>query len=933
MPGKRKILPCMLLVMSAVDATAQWQCIPDPTGGWECFSGSPPKSEPPAPVAAPAGPQSGRQSPTQPPPGLVMMTVPPQEQKTGQQKQDPLPTEADQTAAVPQAGVTSAEGSLPTGPRAAPPPSDATTNDADSRESRIAAEAESEVTGKREQEQQPIHKVSETTTPPEPLIQSIDPVDAADQKTIPESDLETDAIAAAILQGRIDFGLQWDQCALPSGETPLSFDAVPEDTTVVETDDAEFRQQDENAVFSGNVIIRRGSRMLEANRVEYNKADDILDASGGIYFEQPGLRLTSSAGQFELGAERGQAENVEYRLIDRSGRGQADSVEIESGILSHYRNITYSTCRPGEDDWLLQAKELDVDRSKGEGTAHHATVSFKGVPFAYLPYINFPIDDRRKSGFLAPSIGTSSSSGLELEIPYYFNIAPQMDATLTPRIMSKRGLMLNGEFRYMTENQEGKLRAGLLPDDRDAQEGEDSTRGGVSFQSEGNLAPDWSFDTNLNYVSDSNYLDDFGRTLEWTSARNLERRGELKYSGNDWSLLGRLQQFQTVDKTIDTADRPYSRLPQFLLDLNKPNQFLGLSYHLRSEYVHFDHDSDEVADGDRIDLHPALSMPLRRPWGFLTPKASLRYTTYNLSNQIPGESDTPDRTIPSFSLDGGLYFERGANWFGNTITQTLEPRLFYLLTPNKNQDDLPDFDTANLDISFFSLFRENRFSGSDRVGDANQLTTALTTRILNNTSGTELFRGSFGQIVYFRDRKVNLPPVDTEEDDISSSLGAYPDDSSSSLVAEVVARMGRDWRTRGNIFWNPHQKETAKASYSIHYLDPQQRILNLGYRFDRGDFNKTEVSGRWPLTNKLHTVLRWDYSLKYSKTMGFFAGFEYESCCWIGRLVAQQLLTDPDGDPEKENSIFLQLELKGLTSFGSKIDEFLERGILGYQTE
>ena len=368
-------------------------------------------------------------------------------------------------------------------------------------------------------------------------------------------------------------------------------------------------------------------------------------------------------------------------------------------------------------------------------------------------------------------------------------------------------------------------------------------------------------------------------------------------------------------------------------NLNKPNQFLGLSYHLRSEYVHFDHDSDEVADGDRIDMHPAISLPVRRPWGFLIPRASMRYTAYNLSNQVPGASSHPDRTIPSFSLDGGLYFDRGSNWFGHAIRQTLEPRLFYLLVPNKNQDDLPDFDSAILDISFFNLFRDNRFSGADRVGDANQLTTALTSRILSNTSGAELFRASFGQILYFRDRKVELLSGDTEVDDISSSLGAYPDDDSSSLVAELAARVGRDWRTRGNIVWNPHQKETSKAAYSIHYLDRQQRILNLGYRFDRGDFNKTEVSGRWPLTSNLHTVLRWDYSLKYSKTMGFFAGFEYESCCWIGRLVAQQLLTDPDGDPQKENALFLQLELKGLTSFGSKIDEFLERGILGYHAD
>ncbi|AKH22284.1 hypothetical protein AAY24_14160 [Sedimenticola thiotaurini] len=720
---------------------------------------------------------------------------------------------------------------------------------------------------------------------------------------------------------RIDQGLNWNQC----GTIDRSDDDAPrpvtnEDTRIV-ADGADLYRRNNRAEFYGNVLIEQGSSRLEADRAIYLKDANSLDAMGNVYLEQPGLRVMGDSLHYNLLSKQGAAKQTEFRLTEPVARGTASSVEILNEDQSHYQDVRYTTCPPGNNGWQVESEELELDRSTGVGVARNAKLRFKGVPFIYFPYVSFPIDDRRKSGFLPPTIGSSENSGADLSIPYYFNISPNMDATFTPRILSKRGILLGGEFRYLTEGHQGEIRAELLPSDSEREVGENDTRGAVNMLLNGTPAPRWSYDIDLNYVSDNDYIDDLGDSLATTSAKHQERRGDLRYYGNGWNLLGRVQYYQTIDDTIAVNNRPYSRLPQLLLNLEKPNQALGLTYHLRSEYVSFGHSSDTVVKGERIDLRPAVSLPLRRPWGFLTPKAALRYTRYNLENQTAGLSDSPDRTLPTFSLDGGLYFDRSSSWFGNAITHTLEPRLFYLYTPEEDQSALPDFDTAELDFSFANLFRENRFSGVDKVGDANQLTTAITTRGLSAETGEELFRASIGQIFYFRDREVGL----------TSSTTTYSDDSSS-IVAEVAGKLSRNWRAKAGIQWNPHAdvNATEKKAFGLHYQDDRQRALNLTYRFTDGSIEQTDLSGRWPITHKLHAVGRWNYSLLYKQSMETFAGIEYENCCWISRFIVRDYRSDANA--EGNLALFLQLELKGLTSLGDRIDEFLERGILGYRT-
>ncbi|OOZ37826.1 hypothetical protein BOW51_00685 [Solemya velesiana gill symbiont] len=711
---------------------------------------------------------------------------------------------------------------------------------------------------------------------------------------------------------RIDQGLNWEQCSPDKGFDVPPLSPLPDNLTHASADGLEFQRDNEIAIFTGNVVVREGDQLVEAEHIRYDKTSDTLEAKEGIYFEQPGLRITGQKATMQLEEHSGEIEELEYRLLDKSARGSAKLAQLENSDRSHFQQVNYTTCRPGNSDWLIEAEELHVDKATGVGSAKDAKLTSKGVPLFYVPTITFPVDNRRKSGFLIPSAGYGDKTGLDVEIPYYFNIAPNMDATLTPRIMTDRGLMLGGEFRYLAEWHEGEIKAEILPGDQNVSPGIDENRGSFSYQAKGAPADHWSFDVDINHVSDDEYLNDLGKSLAVSSQKKLERRGDLKYNGDGWFARLRLHDYQIVGDD----PKPYAKLPQLLIELDKPNQAAGLTYHLHAEYVYFD--KSDAVHGSRLDLQPGISLPMRRPWGYLTPKLSARYTSYSLEDHT-GPNDIPSRTLPTFSLDGGLFYERTTSWFGNATIQTLEPRLFYLYTPEEDQSSLPDFDTSEYDFSFASLFRENRFSGSDRVGDANQLTLALTSRQFSDESGEELFRASIGQIYYFRDREVQLS-------------GPTQTDDSSALVAEVDTKLGQNWRARAAVQWNPHNdEEVEKSALSFHYNDENERIFNFAYRFSEDLIEQTDLSARWAVGSHTHLVGRWNYSLRDNTTMEVFGGLEYDSCCWNTRVVLRQHRTDADEEPDL--GIFLQLELKGLTGFGEKIDEFLERGILGYQAD
>ncbi len=724
---------------------------------------------------------------------------------------------------------------------------------------------------------------------------------------------------------RLDRGLEWAYCGPPpeSADTfRLAAQPDPYEPVEMEADSAQIYRLENRASMQGNVIADRGHQHLETESIDYMRDTGQVHAEGGALLQQSGMRILSRTVDIDLIGRQAHLDQAHFRLEGMNARGTADHIHIESETLSHFTNITYTTCPRDSNAWELQADTLTVDRTKAEAVAHDARLRVNGVPILYTPYISLPLDDRRKSGFLAPSIGNSSSRGVELRAPYYFNIAPDMDATLIPRYMSKRGFMLGGEYRYLTANQHGEFYGEYIHDDQEYIPGD--SRGAFAIRQQGYFDESWKTEVNFNLVSDNAYLEDFGNELNVTSTRHLERRADLIRYGEGWFLLARTQGFQTVDRAIPETEYPYKRLPQLLYMAEAPGSLYGSDPRLEAEYVYFDH-NDKV-HGNRFALRPSISLPLRRSYGHLTPTATLHHASYILDDQDPGLSDSPSLTVPTLSLDGGLIYERPSIWLGEATTQTLEPRLYYLYAPYEDQDDLPVFDSAELDFSFASLFRDNRFSGRDRVGDANQLTLALTSRTLSDQSGRELFRASLGQIFYFEDRRVQL-------------LGAPEEDSSSAVAAELAARIADDWSGRGSIQWDPNRSDDPirKANFGLHYHGPHGRLVNLSYRLNRDDSNfdtdyeDTDLSFRLPVNHEWEVVGRWLYSLRHKQTQEAFAGVEYGQCCWRVRALLRQFVNSPAED--EEFSFLLQFELAGLGAFGNDIQDFLKRGVYGYEVE
>lgn len=662
---------------------------------------------------------------------------------------------------------------------------------------------------------------------------------------------------------------------------------------------------------TGNVRIDRGNRSLQAQRIIYDKRTDRADAAGDVRFEQPGLQISGRSGYTLIHGERGEFNDAHYRLTPYNARGSAKKIEKINGTITHLDQATFTTCPAPKPAWQLSAHKVELNSASGIGQAYDVKVEFKGVPLLYSPWLSFPIGDRRKSGFLAPSIGHSGQSGAEISIPYYWNIAPNQDATITPRLLSKRGLQLNGEYRYLTASSHGTIGASYLPDDRRY----GGSRSLFSFNDQSRFSAHWRADVSLSRASDRTYFQDLGRSLNLATTTSLERRIDLRYDNGPWAVLGRLQNFQPLTNTPDT----YERLPQILVHANVPDPHRPLIYHVYGEAVRFQHAGSAVT-GTRLDLDPGVTLDLRGAAWFLRPQLNVRYTHYSLSDVSPGQPRTLTRTTPIVSVDSGLYFDRNTHWGQRALVQTLEPRLFYLYVPYRDQSNIPIFDTTPLDFGFNQLFRTNRFAGADRQGDANQLSAALTTRFLDPDGGQELLRASLGEIFYFRNRKVVLPGDSVDRT------------SRSALAGEVAAAISRHGSVSVSGQWDPNQRQTDQALVRYHYQRDQRHIINLEYRYLRGNIQQADLAALWPLTSRWQAVARWDYSIRDRRTLEALAGVEYDSCCWAVRLAARRYITaSSTGVGSTQNTgIYLQLILKGLGSVGQRVDDLLEHGILGY---
>jgi len=684
-------------------------------------------------------------------------------------------------------------------------------------------------------------------------------------------------------------------------------------------DEAVLQEQENISIFSGKVLMQRDEQILSTQLIVYDRDKEQIAADN--QFTLWDKQFIVSGQKIKLLPEhRGEMNEASYWLLNRRAWGLADKVIKVNENKIMLENASYSTCDPEKQIWQLQARQVELNEDTEMGTARHVRINLLGIPVFYSPYLSFPLTSARKSGFLPPSLGSSDETGTELSVPYYLNLAPNYDATLTTRMMSRRGLLLNTEFRYLTTQTGGQLEVEYLPHDQAF--GKD--RSSLSFRHQGILTPRWYTDLNVNYASDSRYFEELGNNINVASLTHLERRGDLYYFGEGWQLLTRLQGFQTLDPS--PWAKPYQRLPQLLLSTTLPNRNRALNSQLTAEFTHFTRDTEIITApvGNRFDVTGLFVYPWRTSGTFLVPKLSLRYTLYDLDKLNDSKlNDTPDRLLFTFSTDSGLFLERDWEWWGKNGIHTLEPRLFYRFTPYRAQENLPVFDTAEYDFSFGQLFRHNRFSGADRIDDAHQISLALTSRLISDETGQEYLRASVGQSYYFRDRRIALPG---ETEAIELTQGSSP------IIMEFSSQLTPHWETAATIRWDSHQDNTEHTVLKTRYHPDREHLLNLSYRLRDSILEQTDISWYWSLGTRWSMLGRWNYSLPDENTLETFAGLEYNSCCWAVRGIARRYLNNVDGSSYL-NGFFLQFELKGLTGIGKKADSFLEQRIPGYHDD
>ncbi len=665
-----------------------------------------------------------------------------------------------------------------------------------------------------------------------------------------------------------------------------------------------------------DVEIVRGATTLNADQATYHIVEDEVEAAGNVRMERRGDHYTGDELRLNLESGQGYVVHPTYRLRQKNAHGAADRLDFESDDVARVSEGTYSTCEGPDPDWYLKADTMHLDRGRDTGSATDSIVYFKGVPILGTPAISFPLSDARRSGVLPPTIGTTSTGGLEIALPYYFNIAPNRDLTLFPKIIARRGLQLGADARYLGTGYSGETLVEALPNDRVT----NTSRYAISSKHTQVLAPGVGLNWNVNAASDDNYPSDFASTLTASTQRLLLRDLNLTYAGAFWNASARTSNYQVLQDYVNglpTIGRPYDRLPQLAFTATQLDVH-GFDWGFDADFTRFWH--PDLVRGDRTYVNPHISYPIIHPGYFLTPKLSLDATTYSIANPVPGSATSLSRVVPTFSLDGGLVFERDASLFGKAVTQTLEPRLFYVKTPFRDQSQLPLFDTGLADFNFTQIFSENRFVGHDRISDANQLTAALTTRYIE-PSGAERLRLAIGQRYYFTQPLV--------------TLGGETSQSRSDLLLAASGKLSPSVTVDANLQYSQSLHQSSRSNYAVRWEPAPKRVLNLEYRSDRQDplnpLNKLEqvdVSGQWPIAQRWYAVGRINYSLPEKQVAEGLLGLEYKADCWIFRVAAQRIPTAAD---KATSSIFIQLELNGLSKLGSNPIQAIRANVPGYQ--
>ncbi|HEY4090263.1 MAG TPA: LPS assembly protein LptD [Luteibacter sp.] len=714
---------------------------------------------------------------------------------------------------------------------------------------------------------------------------------------------------------------------------------------------------------TGGVRLQRADQVLQAEDVTYNADSTAYDAKGNVRYQEAGMLLRADRMTGTTTPNQGDADKVTYQLLQSRGNGVADHATMTDPMHGRMRLASYSTCDVGKHQWEFRAKTINLNKDTGVGVARNGTMRFKGVPFMYLPYFSFPLDDRRKSGFLYPTFGSSSHSGTYLSLPYYLNLAPNYDATLSPRYYTDRGAMLGAEFRYLLPKSNGRVYFEYMGNDKGTDtdfstygdRGDAKQRYLVQITNSTALGDGFNLGANINRASDNEYFRDFGNDLYSSAVGILTSSVYVSKGGKYWSSSLGVDAYQNVDPGLPNYVEPYKRWPRGTFNAEVPlNSWLDAG--IDSEAVAFRKanpaPNGNQLDGNRLDLAPYVAGDFGGPFWFIRPRLEYRFTGYQLKNadyKNAFPDRTPTRTLPIASLDAGLIFDREAHLFGNSYTQTLEPRVYYLYVPYRNQDKLPTFDTNEMSFDFWQLFTTNRFAGADRQMDANNVTAALTTRLLDD-NGVERVSASVGQIRYLSDQKVQMPNV-------------FPTDySGSNYVAQFAVQLNDKWRVNSSYQWNPNDKQSpyrndqGQVYFQGHDTDLatvqfQRRIkgdgvLNFSYRYRRNVMEQFDTSVVYPVSERWRALARWVFARRdilpvatangtftmfafSHRTLEATAGVEYDSCCIAFRILGRHYVQDYTR--RTDNAVMFELEFKGLGSLNPQSGEYLRRAILGYQ--
>ena len=755
-----------------------------------------------------------------------------------------------------------------------------------------------------------------------------------------------------------------------------------------------YQQEEQIATLAGDVVMRQGSMQIEADEASLYQAESRGELNGKVRLRDNGALIVGDHADVQLDTGAAKVDNAEYVLHKSRIRGSALYAKRAEDSIIRLKDGTYTTCEPNSNAWQLKGNNITLNPATGFGTATNVTLRVKDIPVFYTPYIYFPIDDRRQSGFLPPSFSSSSDTGFMLVTPYYFNLAPNYDATLYPRYMTKRGLLMEGELRYLTESSEGQFGAAYLNDDNDDRKRQtDYTdkRYMLNWQHKGGLDSRVLTEVDYTKISDPYYFQDLESDQIGVESRDyLNQQGAVSYRGDSYTARLNAQAYQLATVTQIT---PYNMLPQLTLNGALPQQPGGLNIAYNTELVRFDRNLENGnytnedgtvdprldnnvtglarANGTRMNLAPSVSLPLNWSYGYLTPSLKYMYTQYDLDLDGKGKGQlaagdkfdsSVSRSVPIASVDSGLYFDRNTNWFGTNYRQTLEPRAFYLYVPERNQDDIPIFDTSESTFSYSSLWRDNRFTGTDRVGDENKLSLGLTSRLIED-NGFERQRISVGQAYYFKDRKVQLPGIEDDRKDATSGMSPY--------ALEYAYRFNRDWRATADYNWDPETRSPRSGSAMMHYQpeDNPNKVVNIGYRYRNDQVRYDQYTGKWtvgggdfgtkgepgyikdyykiqqhdfsviwPIVPQWNAISRWQYDYNRNRTLEAFGGFEYDNCCWKLRLISRYWVSNDEYTQEAplnekgDHGLFLQVVLKGLGGVvGTKVESFLDKGIQGYR--